>query len=85
MMSVTRAIQAVRPHIPLIKFRYRGNQGVAPPVAIRSTQPPSSSSSIKPASSRRGDALEFYQLNPKYQRAALTQEEIDFINRGGPD
>ncbi|XP_041464354.1 28S ribosomal protein S36, mitochondrial-like [Lytechinus variegatus] len=86
-MSANRVIQAIRPHIPLIKFRAGGGglRKVIPPAAVTSTPHPSSSSSLRPPSNRRSDAPEFFQLDPKYHRNAITQEEIDFINRGGPD
>ncbi|XP_001199436.1 28S ribosomal protein S36, mitochondrial-like isoform X2 [Strongylocentrotus purpuratus] len=85
-MSANRVVQAIRPHIPLIKFRAGGGiRRVIPAGAVTATPHPNSTSSLKPPSTRRSDAPEFFQLHPKYHRTILTQEEMEYINRGGPD
>ncbi|XP_065336907.1 alpha-ketoglutarate dehydrogenase component 4 [Cloeon dipterum] len=83
---VFRAWQAVRPHVPLIKFR----NGSAPVdnvrvVAAAAASAPSSSgkASFKPV--QKGPIIEDWQLPYRYRRQQLSQQEVDFINRGGPE
>ncbi|XP_022622701.1 28S ribosomal protein S36, mitochondrial [Seriola dumerili] len=95
-----RVIQAVRPHAPLIKFPNRQGvpkpnaqealktlavnfpQNNAPPSAAA---PPPSSRPFAPISGMP-DTLASIQLLPaRYRRRPLTADEIDFIQRGGPE
>ncbi|XP_038074191.1 28S ribosomal protein S36, mitochondrial-like isoform X2 [Patiria miniata] len=81
-MSAARAIERIRPHIPLIKFRFvKGSTGS---VAIGASKAKSNSSTSN-VGTRRGDSIEFTSLPLKYRRLALTPQEVDYINRGGPD
>ncbi|XP_045215765.2 alpha-ketoglutarate dehydrogenase component 4-like [Mercenaria mercenaria] len=87
MTSVGRTLQAVRPHIPLIKFpsRVNGvNAGVAWNMAQSSPQPSSpsmlSNSSRSPVSS---SGLE--TVPSKYRRKPISIEEMEYIERGGPE
>ncbi|XP_038074189.1 28S ribosomal protein S36, mitochondrial-like isoform X1 [Patiria miniata] len=83
-MSAARAIERIRPHIPLIKFRFvKGSTGTGS-VAIGASKAKSNSSTSN-VGTRRGDSIEFTSLPLKYRRLALTPQEVDYINRGGPD
>ncbi|XP_030832743.1 uncharacterized protein LOC763453 isoform X1 [Strongylocentrotus purpuratus] len=77
------SITPPRPPCPISSAK--DNTGVIPAGAVTATPHPNSTSSLKPPSTRRSDAPEFFQLHPKYHRTILTQEEMEYINRGGPD
>ncbi|XP_059490042.1 alpha-ketoglutarate dehydrogenase component 4 [Neocloeon triangulifer] len=84
---VTRTWQAVRPHVPLIKFR-KGSavQGHVDNVRVVAAAAPTQSSSkpsFKPV--QKGPIIEDWQLPLRYRRQALSQQEVDYINRGGPE
>ncbi|XP_022105235.1 28S ribosomal protein S36, mitochondrial-like [Acanthaster planci] len=82
-MSAARAVQSVRPHIPLIKFRFvKGPLGSTGASGASKAQSNSSTSKV---GTRRGDSIEFTALPPKYWRKVITEEEMDYINRGGPE
>ncbi|XP_040897292.1 28S ribosomal protein S36, mitochondrial isoform X2 [Toxotes jaculatrix] len=76
-----RVIQVVRPHAPLIKFPNR--QGIPKPNA-----PPPLSRAHIPLTPVPGtpDTLASIQLLPaRYRRRPVTVEEMDYIQRGGPE
>ncbi|XP_023120233.1 28S ribosomal protein S36, mitochondrial isoform X2 [Amphiprion ocellaris] len=78
-----RVIQAVRPHAPLIKFPNR--QGVPKPNAAA---PPLISRPHVPLTPIPGtpDTLASIQLLPaRYRRRPLSADEMDYIQRGGPE
>ncbi|CAB3379687.1 Hypothetical predicted protein [Cloeon dipterum] len=86
---VSRAWQAVRPHVPLIKFR-KGSAGSAPVdnvrvVAAAAASAPSSSAKANFKPVQKGPIIEDWQLPYRYRRQQLSQQEVDFINRGGPE
>ncbi|KAF2354740.1 Ribosomal protein S36 mitochondrial [Trinorchestia longiramus] len=79
--------KTVRPHVPLIRFRKGGSlvqelvRGAAPASApLPGDVPPRAP---PPAGSSSPGVLEEWQVPPRFQRADLTQEEIDCINSGG--
>ncbi|KAK4016546.1 hypothetical protein OUZ56_031503 [Daphnia magna] len=85
MASATRTWAIVNRHVPMIKFR-RTSAGSHEHGTV--VQPVSETkalnldkSSIKPTSTV---ILEDWQLTGRYKRKPISQEEIDFINRGGP-
>lgn len=94
-----RVIQAVRPHAPLIKFPNR--QGLPKPnaqealkaIAVNLPQhsaesPPSLSRPHVPLTPIPGtpDTLASIQLLPaRYRRRPLTADEMEYIQRGGPE
>ncbi|XP_046438327.1 28S ribosomal protein S36, mitochondrial-like isoform X1 [Daphnia pulex] len=82
MASATRTWAMVNKHIPMIKFR-KTSAGGSTVQAVDNVQPVtlSKTASNKPAASI---IIEDWQLSGKYKRRAISQEEIDFINRGGP-
>ncbi|XP_031712691.1 alpha-ketoglutarate dehydrogenase component 4 [Anarrhichthys ocellatus] len=94
-----RIIQAVRPHAPLIKFPQR--QDIARPNAQEALKtlavnfsphstvtPPPSSRPHVPLTPISGtpDSLASIQLLPaRYRRRPMAAEEMDYIQRGGPE
>jgi len=66
----------VKPHIPLIKFRKGGR-------AASGTAPTGSSAAV--GSTARGSGIDEQQLPPRYHRKPITQQEMEMIERGGPD
>ncbi|XP_061174823.1 alpha-ketoglutarate dehydrogenase component 4-like [Saccostrea echinata] len=86
--STARAFQTVKPHIPLIKFR-SGKQTAANPAIVTSTSQTNTESS--PITSKGtnvaspGTTLEHHQLPRRYARIPLSLEEMEYIQRGGPD
>ncbi|KAK7869270.1 hypothetical protein R5R35_000883 [Gryllus longicercus] len=93
-MRVTTAIRAwmtVKPHVPLIKFRKGGLQASDPRLTGAHGGPnvPShgspSGAPPGPGKTVQKPIIEDYQLPPKYRRAPLSEQEIEYINRGGPE
>ncbi|KAM6931258.1 alpha-ketoglutarate dehydrogenase component 4 [Xenentodon cancila] len=100
-----KVIQAVRPHMPLIKFPNR--QGLPKPSAQEAVKilavnvpqhsAPSTPSAAAPPPLPRPhipltptpgtpDTLASIQLLPaRYRRRALTADEMEYIQRGGPE
>ncbi|XP_071512499.1 alpha-ketoglutarate dehydrogenase component 4 [Panulirus ornatus] len=78
------AWKAVKPHIPMIKFRKGGLtelvHGVSEPVAA--TGPAPGGSAAPP--SQAPVVLEEWQVPLRYRRELISEEEIEYINRGGP-
>ncbi|XP_029367391.1 alpha-ketoglutarate dehydrogenase component 4 [Echeneis naucrates] len=95
-----RVIQAVRPHAPLIKFPNRQGipkpnaQEASKILAVNFPQdktsplaaaPPLSSKPITPIPGTP-DTLASIQLLPaRYRRRPMTVDEMDYIQRGGPE
>ncbi|GFX73602.1 uncharacterized protein TNCV_1263722 [Trichonephila clavipes] len=74
-MSVSaRSWNIVKPHIPLIKFR-KGSKDV----------PGSKTLGVSPSRSQKGSGIDESELPAKYSRKPLSQIEIEFIERGGPE
>ena len=98
MVSASRVIQVVKPHTPLIRFPDR-RDNPKPNVSevLRSAGLPSHTSSISQHSKgskspdwlmHRGppDTAEIIKTLPqKYRRKFVSQEETEFIQRGGPE
>ncbi|XP_064609798.1 alpha-ketoglutarate dehydrogenase component 4-like [Liolophura sinensis] len=90
-----RAIRAVKPHVPLIKFPQRkgpdgkkidGRNGTAAASSSSSSSSssnPSTSSSKPIGSTPRGSGIDSIDLPSRYRRKPLTEEEMEFIERGG--
>ena len=98
MASASRVVQVIKPHTPLIRFPNRREH--PKPIeseVLRSAGLPSHSSSIsqhfKGSKSpdwltHQGppDTAEIIKTLPqKYRRKPVSQEEIKFIQRGGPE
>ncbi|KAK3864359.1 hypothetical protein Pcinc_029954 [Petrolisthes cinctipes] len=77
---VNTAWRAVRPHIPMIKFRKGGLEEL-----VRGT-PESALPGIGSGTTvnQTQVVLEEWQVPLKYRRERITEEEIEYINRGGP-
>uniref|UniRef100_A0A2K6A9H7 28S ribosomal protein S36, mitochondrial n=1 Tax=Mandrillus leucophaeus TaxID=9568 RepID=A0A2K6A9H7_MANLE len=89
MASASRAVQVVKPHTALVRFPdRRDNPKPNVSEALRSAGLPSHSSVISQHSkgSKSPDLL-MYQGPPdtKYRRKLMSQEEIEFIQHGGPE
>ncbi|KAM6944196.1 alpha-ketoglutarate dehydrogenase component 4 [Lycodopsis pacificus] len=94
-----RVIQAVRPHAPLIKFPQRldiarpNAQEALKTLAVNfsphsAVTPPPSSRPHVPLTPISGtpDSLASIQLLPaRYRRRPMAVEEMDYIQRGGPE
>ncbi|XP_019487110.1 PREDICTED: 28S ribosomal protein S36, mitochondrial [Hipposideros armiger] len=96
MASASRVIQVVKPHTPLIRFPDR-RDNPKPNVSevLRSAELPSRSISQHSKGSKSPDWLmhqgpldtaEIIKTLPqKYRRKLVSQEEMEFIQRGGPE
>ncbi|XP_022334880.1 alpha-ketoglutarate dehydrogenase component 4-like [Crassostrea virginica] len=83
-----RAFQTVRPHIPLIKFRgghLPKESSASVPPATKSKPETSPTTTHTTKVTTPGTILEHQQLPKKYARKPLSNEEMEFIQRGGPD
>nr|XP_020018240.1 28S ribosomal protein S36, mitochondrial [Castor canadensis] len=98
MASASRVVQVVKPHTPLIRFPdRRDNPKASASEALRSAGLPSHSSVISQHSKgskspellmHQGppDTAEILKTLPqKYRRKPMSQEEMEFIQRGGPE
>lgn len=88
-------MQAIKPHIPMIRFRKGGLPEArpaagepAPQVAHVISKPPKSaqaSSSTPDWTPIQVGPLEFWQLPSKFRKRDLDELEIEAINMGGRD
>jgi small subunit ribosomal protein S36 len=98
MASTTRVVQVVKPHAPLIKFPNRRDKAkLSASEALWSAALPSHSSVTSQHSKgstspdlliHQGppDTAEMIKSLPqKYRRKPISQEEMEFIQRGGPE
>ncbi|XP_027233510.1 alpha-ketoglutarate dehydrogenase component 4 [Penaeus vannamei] len=80
------AWRAVKPHIPMIKFRKGGLtelvRGPKEPLVAAAAVAPMKKPAATPV--QKAPVLEEWQVPLKYRREIITEEEIEFINRGGP-
>lgn len=97
MASASRVVQVVKPHTPLIRFPDR-RDNPKPNVSevLRSTGLPSHSSISQHSKGSKTPDWPMHQGPPdtadiiktlpqKYRRKPVSQEEIEFIQRGGPE
>ncbi|XP_072462549.1 alpha-ketoglutarate dehydrogenase component 4 [Notamacropus eugenii] len=98
MAAATRVVQVVKPHTPLIRFPDRkGYPKLNVPGSLNSSALPSHSSAISQHSGGHSssalplhhgppDTAEIVKMLPqKYRRKLMSPEEIEFIQRGGPE
>ncbi|XP_077989459.1 alpha-ketoglutarate dehydrogenase component 4-like [Glandiceps talaboti] len=91
--ATARLAQAVKPHVPLIKFRGQKAQGTPKFTAHQDTRiqqpiiriPRQASSFIVKGTSVRGSGIDHRHLPSKYRQRQLTDEEIEIVERGGFD
>ncbi|XP_042276396.1 28S ribosomal protein S36, mitochondrial isoform X2 [Thunnus albacares] len=78
-----RVIQAVRPHAPLIKFPNRHNipkpNAAAPPQLSRSHVP------LTPIPGTPDTLASINLLPARYRRRPMAVDEMEYIQRGGPE
>ncbi|XP_013778781.1 28S ribosomal protein S36, mitochondrial-like isoform X2 [Limulus polyphemus] len=83
--NVARSWKVVKPHLPRIKFRKGGRPDSCeqnPTLAKSSSQP----SSIRPSTlSVPGTGIEECELPQRYARQQISQLELEYIERGGPE
>ncbi|KAL0111779.1 hypothetical protein PUN28_013163 [Cardiocondyla obscurior] len=87
-MMASKAWKVVQPHVPMIKFRKGGiNRTVAGTIAA----PSAHSGQATSAGVATGPGvialptIEDIHLPPRYRRRPIDQQEIEYINRGGPE
>ncbi|XP_012871288.1 PREDICTED: 28S ribosomal protein S36, mitochondrial [Dipodomys ordii] len=96
MASASRVVQVVKPHTPLIRFpNRRDNPKLSASEALRSAGlPPHSSLVSQHAKGSKSDVMHqgppdtaaiLKTLPQKYRRKLISQEEMEFIQRGGPE
>lgn len=84
MATASRTWTVIKKHVPLIKFRKsqvnsHGHSGAA----VAASMPQNVAANVTPTVNVT-TVLEDWQLGPRYQRAPISAEEIEYINRGGP-
>ncbi|XP_050186088.1 alpha-ketoglutarate dehydrogenase component 4 isoform X3 [Myiozetetes cayanensis] len=87
MAAATRAVQVVKPHTPLIKFPDR-KSGPRPKTQESVGGRSPAFQNISPVSRVQGtpDTSELARTLPqKYRRKQMSDEEIEYIQRGGPE
>ncbi|XP_015767319.1 PREDICTED: 28S ribosomal protein S36, mitochondrial-like [Acropora digitifera] len=90
--SAGRILQTVKKHVPSIRFPSRMGQNIKPGPAPSNDRNPEVSSSLSalskrtiPTSTSPVDSVYSYESLPtRYRRKPLTQEEIEYIENGGP-
>nr|XP_020854142.1 28S ribosomal protein S36, mitochondrial isoform X2 [Phascolarctos cinereus] len=82
MAAATRVVQVVKPHTPLIRFPDRKGY----PKLNVSQHSVGGKSSGLPMNHGPPDTAEIVKTLPqKYRRKLMSPEEIEFIQRGGPE
>ncbi|XP_048854833.1 28S ribosomal protein S36, mitochondrial isoform X2 [Brienomyrus brachyistius] len=92
MAAASRVVQVVKPHAPLIKFPNRQNiprpNGTSPsthssvPSAALGSRPPGAASPVPGTPDSATTVRDFPQ---RYRRKPLAIDEMDYIQRGGPE
>jgi len=89
--------RSLKPHVPLIKFRkgsaFAGSShhgetstgSAPPPQAFAAAAARAPSKPLKQNEAYQLPIIEDWQLQRRFQRRELDEEEIAYINRGGPD
>ncbi|XP_043281418.1 28S ribosomal protein S36, mitochondrial [Venturia canescens] len=89
-MMATRGWKVVQAHVPMIRFRKGGtNPAIGGATATRSAAPGTTMKSGGPGSTGPGaialPVIEDFQLPLRFQRRPIDPNEIEYINRGGPE
>ncbi|XP_078591179.1 alpha-ketoglutarate dehydrogenase component 4-like isoform X3 [Branchiostoma floridae x Branchiostoma japonicum] len=78
----SRVIQQVMPHMRMIKFRYGANQQVQASGNAPQAAPAAEATSSKP----HAVVTEYLEQVPdRYRRKPIDPEEMEYIQRGGPE
>jgi len=84
--------RALKPHVPLIKFRkgsgtshHVGASAAPSSPAFAARSPSAPSKPLKQNEAYQLPTIEDWQLQGRFQRRPLDEEEIAYINRGGPE
>ncbi|XP_060788301.1 28S ribosomal protein S36, mitochondrial isoform X2 [Neoarius graeffei] len=100
MAAASRVVQVVRPHTPLIKFPNREGMPKAnvqealklflantpTPAAVHSAPSPPKPAGLVSRLPGTPDSIAIVkELPQRYRRRALALEEMDYIQRGGPE
>jgi len=85
----SQVLQSLKPHVPMIKFR-SGSGGHAvtghSSAPVTSSQNPAKQAAGAGASQASSSGtIEDWQLPARYRRRPISEEEIAYINRGGPE
>ncbi|XP_071168696.1 alpha-ketoglutarate dehydrogenase component 4-like isoform X2 [Mytilus edulis] len=85
MATIARTVRAVAPHVPKIKFPSRNKDfSFKPEAPVLSSVTQTSTSPTASRSSSQGPVIDFSELPLRYQRKPISQEEMEYIERGGP-
>ncbi|VDI41695.1 small subunit ribosomal protein S36 [Mytilus galloprovincialis] len=86
MATIARTVRAVAPHVPKIKFpsRNKADFSFKPEAPVLSSVTQTSTSPTASRSSTQGPVIDFSELPLRYQRKLISQEEMEYIERGGP-
>ncbi|XP_054160303.1 alpha-ketoglutarate dehydrogenase component 4-like [Oppia nitens] len=79
--NTQRVWQIIKPHIPLIRFRKGADLHKTEVLSVSAT----SSSSPPIGSTPRGSGIDEELIPKRYQRKPISQQEMEIIERGGPD
>lgn len=88
-MMASKGWKVVKPHVPMIKFRKGGITRATAGPAASSAQP--GPSIPKPSTGATGPnvivlpTIDDLHLPKRFQRRAIDEKEIAYINRGGPE
>ncbi|XP_075711008.1 alpha-ketoglutarate dehydrogenase component 4 isoform X2 [Rhinoderma darwinii] len=85
MAAASRVVQVVKPHVPIIRFPDRKN---SPKPNVTAHENPPGAENPAPVRKARGspDTSDLLRSLPqKYRRKAVSVEEMDYIQRGGPE
>jgi len=83
----SQVLKVMKPHTPMIKFRVgSGAQSLTGHVGATSSSPTPSQAAVKqkPAAAPSSGTLEDWELPSRYRRRPISDEEVSYINRGGP-
>ncbi|WAR00676.1 RT36-like protein [Mya arenaria] len=85
MSTLTRAVQAVKPHVPLIRFPSRSSIEEAMG-SIKGSTAASAAVASPPSFTAKPPANSYSDVVPaRFQRKPISLEEMDYIQRGGPE
>jgi len=80
MTTMMNALKGIKPHIPLIRFRYGANELVRGTTEAEAAATPA----VPAPAPAPPSVLEEWELPFRFRRQPISEEEIEYINRGGP-